>query len=159
MKALKRSENHSEMLIFQKTWNIRNIRNIVVKRYSFSLLRDSMGRNSAAKLSGNSDLPALNRRVWEWHLNGLEILSSRHIQDSLWWTRWTLLSHNAPNGIGKQNIFLALDTQYQYICLILLDSLILLAIYVCKNQTGCVGFMTIKVESNLSVVDVQLMAH
>lgn len=123
MKALKRSENHSEMLTFQKIWNTRNIRNIVVKRYSCTLLRDSMGRNSAAKLSGNSDLPALNRRVWEWHLNGFEILSSRHIQDSLWWTRWTLLSH-APNGIGKQNIFLAFDTQYQYsisvwFCLIL----------------------------------------
>ena len=110
MKALKRSENHSEMVTFQNIWNIRNI---VVKRYSCTLLRDSMGRNSAAKLSGNSDLPALNRRVWEWHLNGLEIFEFEAYPGFIVMNTLNLAFH-APNGTGKKNIFLAFDTQHQY---------------------------------------------
>lgn len=81
-----------DLKITVRCWHFKKTETSEALQYN----RDSMGRNSAAKLSGNSDLPALNRRVWEWHLNGLEILSSRRIQDSLWWTRWTLLYH-APN--------------------------------------------------------------
>ena len=135
MKALKRSENHSEMLTFQKTWNTRNIRNIVVKRYSCTLLRDSMGRNSAAKLSGNSDLPALNRRVWEWHLNGLEIFEFEAYPGFI--VMNTLNLAFPRSQWNRKEKYLSgswYAVSVQYICLILLDSLILLAISLQKSD-------------------------
>ena len=146
MKALKRSENHSEMLTFQKNWNIRSI--AVQPRFHGSKQRGQVvGQLRSASLEPTS-LGMASQWTWDFEFQaypGFIVMNTLNLalprsqcrnKMSFW-----LLIHSISISV--------------WFCLIIWFCLL----YVCKNQTGCVGFMTIKVESNLSMVHVQLMAH